>query len=95
MYSNVSYLFFRTSKSFVKKKAALTLLRLYRKHPDVIPVTDWADRIVHLMDEHDLVKFLHKLCAIETNCLYSPTKGGCFECDNISADISAKLSCRV
>ncbi|KAG1465925.1 hypothetical protein G6F46_002595 [Rhizopus delemar] len=43
-----------TSKSFVKKKAALTLLRLYRKHPDVIPVTDWADRIVYLMDEHDL-----------------------------------------
>lgn len=45
----------RTSKSFVKKKAALTLLRLFRKHPDVIPVTDWADRIISLMDEYDLV----------------------------------------
>ncbi|GAA5812886.1 hypothetical protein MFLAVUS_006346 [Mucor flavus] len=43
-----------TSKSFVKKKAALTLLRLFRKHPDVIPVTDWADRIISLMDEYDL-----------------------------------------
>ncbi|KAI8380112.1 adaptin N terminal region-domain-containing protein [Blakeslea trispora] len=43
-----------TSKSFVKKKAALTLLRLFRKHPDVIPVTDWADRIIALMDEYDL-----------------------------------------
>ncbi|KAL1914805.1 uncharacterized protein VTP21DRAFT_7897 [Calcarisporiella thermophila] len=42
------------SKSFVKKKAALTLLRLYRKHPDVIPATDWADRIVWLMDDYDL-----------------------------------------
>ncbi|CAO3587223.1 unnamed protein product [Absidia cylindrospora] len=43
-----------TSKSFVKKKAALTLLRLFRKYPDVIPVTDWAERIVNLMDEYDL-----------------------------------------
>jgi AP-2 complex subunit alpha len=42
----------------VKKKAALTLLRLFRKHPDVIPVTDWADRIISLMDEYDLVRQL-------------------------------------
>ncbi|GET01787.1 adaptor protein complex AP-2 alpha subunit [Rhizophagus clarus] len=42
------------SKSFVKKKAALTLLRLYRKHPDVIPATDWAERIIVLMDDTDL-----------------------------------------
>lgn len=47
---------YRTSKSFVKKKAALTLLRLFRKHPDVIPVTDWAERIISLMDDYDLVK---------------------------------------
>lgn len=33
----------------------MTLLRLFRKHPDVIPVTDWADRIISLMDEYDLV----------------------------------------
>lgn len=50
------YHFHRTSKSFVKKKAALTLLRLFRKHPDVIPVTDWAERIISLMDEYDLVR---------------------------------------
>ncbi|RUP43534.1 adaptor protein complex AP-2 alpha 2 subunit, isoform CRA_b [Jimgerdemannia flammicorona] len=43
------------SKSFVKKKAALTLLRLYRKHADVIPAQDWATRIVGLMAEYDLV----------------------------------------
>ncbi|KAI9302501.1 adaptin N terminal region-domain-containing protein [Cunninghamella echinulata] len=43
-----------TSKSFVKKKAALTLLRLFRKFPDVIPVTDWAERIINIMDEYDL-----------------------------------------
>ena len=45
----------RTSQSFVKKKAALTLLRLYRKHPGVIPAAEWALRIVSLMDDDDLV----------------------------------------
>ncbi|EIN13745.1 Adaptor protein complex AP-2 alpha subunit [Punctularia strigosozonata HHB-11173 SS5] len=43
-----------TSQSFVKKKAALTLLRLYRKHPQVIPADEWALRIVSLMDDPDL-----------------------------------------
>lgn len=45
----------RTSRSFVKKKAALTLLRLYRKHPEVIPAADWALRIVSILDDSDLV----------------------------------------
>ncbi|KAI0033181.1 adaptin N terminal region-domain-containing protein [Vararia minispora EC-137] len=43
-----------TSGSMVKKKAALTLLRLYRKHPDVIPAAEWALRIVSIMDDQDL-----------------------------------------
>ncbi|KAF9056161.1 Adaptor protein complex AP-2 alpha subunit [Panaeolus papilionaceus] len=43
-----------TSQSFVRKKAALTLLRLYRKHPEVIPAAEWALRIVSLMDDLDL-----------------------------------------
>ncbi|GAK64923.1 adaptor protein complex AP-2 alpha subunit [Moesziomyces antarcticus] len=43
-----------TSRSFVKKKAALTLLRLYRKHPDVIPADEWALRIIAIMDDDDL-----------------------------------------
>ena len=47
---------FRTSQSFVRKKAALTLLRLYRKHPEVIPAAEWALRIVSLMDDMDLVR---------------------------------------
>ncbi|KEY66423.1 hypothetical protein S7711_06166 [Stachybotrys chartarum IBT 7711] len=42
-----------TSKSFVKKKAALTLLRLYRKHPDIIS-PQWAERLIHLMDDADM-----------------------------------------
>jgi AP-2 complex subunit alpha len=43
----------------VKKKAALTLLRLYRKHPDVIPAAEWAMRIVAIMDDEDLVRSLN------------------------------------
>ncbi|PFH54477.1 hypothetical protein AMATHDRAFT_72274 [Amanita thiersii Skay4041] len=43
-----------TSHSFVKKKAALTLLRLYRKHPEVIPAAEWALRVVSIMDDNDL-----------------------------------------
>jgi len=45
----------RTSQSMVKKKAALTLLRLYRKHPDAILAAEWALRIVSIMDDQDLV----------------------------------------
>jgi AP-2 complex subunit alpha len=43
----------RTSTTFVKKKAALTLLRLYRKHPSVVPVDDWAERIVDMIGDRD------------------------------------------
>ncbi|KAG9314363.1 adaptin N terminal region-domain-containing protein [Chiua virens] len=43
-----------TSQTFVKKKAALTLLRLYRKHPEVIPAAEWALRLVSIMDDPDL-----------------------------------------
>jgi AP-2 complex subunit alpha len=36
----------------VKKKAALTLLRLYRKHPPILQ-PEWADRILSLLDDAD------------------------------------------
>ncbi|KAK3955914.1 adaptin N terminal region-domain-containing protein [Pseudoneurospora amorphoporcata] len=42
-----------TSKAFVKKKAALTLLRLYRKYPDIVQA-QWAERIISLMDDTDM-----------------------------------------
>lgn len=42
-----------TSKAFVKKKAALTLLRLYRKYPDIVQ-NEWAERIISLMDHPDM-----------------------------------------
>jgi AP-2 complex subunit alpha len=42
-----------TSKAFVKKKAALTLLRLYRKYPGIVQ-QEWAERIISLMDDSDM-----------------------------------------
>ncbi|KAJ3023311.1 hypothetical protein HKX48_003595 [Thoreauomyces humboldtii] len=42
------------TKSFVKKKAALCLLRLFRRHPDLIPAKEWADKIIVGMEEHDM-----------------------------------------
>lgn len=41
------------SKQFVKKKAALCLLRLYRKAPQIIQ-SDWAERIIAMMDDADM-----------------------------------------
>jgi AP-2 complex subunit alpha len=37
----------------VKKKAALTLLRLYRKVPTIVQ-PEWAERIIALMDDPDM-----------------------------------------
>lgn len=42
-----------TSHDFVRKKAALTMLRLYRKDPRIIPASK-ADRIVALLDDPSL-----------------------------------------
>lgn len=39
--------------NFIKKKAAVCLLRLYRKHPDVIPVDEWSEKIIGLLDDFD------------------------------------------
>lgn len=37
----------------MKKKAALTLLRLYRKYPGIVQ-NEWAERIISLMDDPDM-----------------------------------------
>ncbi|XP_030481678.2 AP-2 complex subunit alpha-1 isoform X1 [Cannabis sativa] len=43
-----------SARPLVRKKAALCLLRLYRKNPDVVNVDGWADRMAQLLDERDL-----------------------------------------
>ena len=40
------------SNTFVKKKAALTLLRLYRKNPGIMQ-REWTERILALLDDPD------------------------------------------
>jgi AP-2 complex subunit alpha len=55
------------TSGFPKKKAALCLLRLYRKHPDVVPVMEWADPIIKCMDDYDLgvnLSALHLIMAM-------------------------------
>ncbi|XP_038977047.1 AP-2 complex subunit alpha-1-like isoform X2 [Phoenix dactylifera] len=41
-------------RPLVRKKAALCLLRLYRKNPDVVNIDGWSDRMSQLLDERDL-----------------------------------------
>ncbi|CAA6658620.1 unnamed protein product [Spirodela intermedia] len=40
-------------RPLVRKKAALCLLRLYRKNPDVVNIEGWSDRMTQLLDERD------------------------------------------
>ena len=42
------------TKTYVRKKAALTTLRLYRKAPDMLPASEWADKILMLLDEKNI-----------------------------------------
>lgn len=42
-----------TSKPFVKKKAALTMLRLFRKVPTIVQL-EWTERIIAIMDDPDM-----------------------------------------
>ncbi|KAG0448043.1 hypothetical protein HPP92_028038 [Vanilla planifolia] len=41
-------------RPLVRKKAALCLLRLFRKNPDVVNIDGWSDRMAQLLDERDL-----------------------------------------
>ncbi|KFK39913.1 hypothetical protein AALP_AA3G305400 [Arabis alpina] len=41
-------------RPLVRKKAALCLVRLFRKNPDAINADGWADRMSQLLDERDL-----------------------------------------
>lgn len=43
-----------TSRNFVRKKACLALLRLYRKYPDVVAPDALADQVLGLLDDPNL-----------------------------------------
>eukprot|EP01027_Heterolobosea_sp_BB2_P019911 GEZU01028060.1.p1 GENE.GEZU01028060.1~~GEZU01028060.1.p1 ORF type:complete len:1005 (-),score=379.00 GEZU01028060.1:294-3308(-) len=42
------------TKSLVRKKAALCLLRLYRKYPEILPPDTWSERVINLLSGRDL-----------------------------------------
>lgn len=42
------------SRSFVRKKAALCLLRMFRKYPDVMQSDSWAPRVINLLEDKHL-----------------------------------------
>jgi hypothetical protein len=51
----VTYKFiFRKVKPLVQKKAALALLRLYRKYPEILPPDTWSSKVVGLLNESNL-----------------------------------------
>lgn len=41
------------TKNIVRKKAALTLLRLYRKYPEILPPDTWSNRVISLLSSRD------------------------------------------
>lgn len=41
---------------FIRKKACLCLLRLFRLTPDAVPVHEWADMLLPLMKDSDMVR---------------------------------------
>ena len=50
--------------SFVKKKAGLCLLRIYRKFPELLQIKDWAHDIVNVMDDDNLGVVNSAVCLI-------------------------------
>jgi AP-2 complex subunit alpha len=57
-------LFISSRSSFVKKKAGLCLLRIYRKFPELLPINDWAHDIVNMMDDENLGVVNSAVCLI-------------------------------
>ncbi|CAM8967179.1 unnamed protein product [Rhodiola kirilowii] len=57
-------------RPLVRKKAALCLLRMFRKNPDVVNVDGWSDRMTQLLDERDfgvLTSSMSLLVALVSN----------------------------
>jgi len=53
-----------TSRNFVKKKAALALLRLFRKYPDIINPETFPAQLAQVFDDHNLGVVLSISCLV-------------------------------
>jgi len=62
------------TKTYVRKKSALTTLRLYRKTPDLLPAAEWADKILALLDEKN-IGVLTSVSSLVLGILQNGTEG--------------------
>lgn len=64
--------------SFVKKKAGLCLLRIYRKYPELIPVKEWIQDFINVMDDDNLGVVNAAVCLITAIAqAYPDLSSGC------------------
>lgn len=62
----------RDCRPVVRKKAALCMLRLFRRLPEVISVEEWGDKLVRLLDDRNtgvvmsVLSLLHGICSEST-----------------------------
>lgn len=50
--------------AFIRKKAALCLLCLFRKYPDVLPLVDWSSKVVNALNDKNMVRLVRKVGCI-------------------------------
>lgn len=46
------------NKCFLRKKAALCLLQLFRTHPDCLDLASWAHQMTPILEENDIGQWL-------------------------------------
>lgn len=80
------------SRDFVKKKAALCLLRLFRKYPEVIQTDAWAPRFVDMLDNTNLGVVLCVMSLLLGLASYDPEpyRGAVQKCINWLDKLHAK-----
>ena len=63
-----------TVRPVVRKKAALCLLRLYRKNPDSILADSWAPKMTNLLEERDVGVLLGLMTLANALCVVNPAE---------------------
>lgn len=61
-----------TSRNFVRKKAALALLRLYRRYPDIVNSETFADSMVKVLEDPNLGVVLSSSSLLLALCVDDP-----------------------
>ena len=62
------------TKTYVRKKSALTTLRLYRKPEGLLPADEWAEKILALLDEKN-IGVLTSVASLVLGILQNGTEG--------------------